>query len=186
MRSPVFTHLNATLQGLTTIRAYGAQNILRNEFDKHQDLHTSAWFMYIATSSAFGFYLDILCFIFTAIVTFSFLTFTGDFMGGQVGLAITQAAALTGLVQWGLRQSAEVANQAMSVERILEYTQLPVEKQPDVPKTPKNDWPLNGRLALNNMGLKYYNDGPFVIKNLDLVIQPKEKVTTRMQFLVYH
>lgn len=72
-RSPVFTHLNATLQGLTTIRAYGAQDILRAEFDKHQDLHSSAWFMYIASSSAFGFALDVLCFIFTGLVTFSFL-----------------------------------------------------------------------------------------------------------------
>lgn len=75
VRSPVFTHLNATLQGLTTIRAYGAQDILQNEFDKHQDLHTSAWFMYIASSSAFGFALDVLCFIFTGIVTFSFLMY---------------------------------------------------------------------------------------------------------------
>ncbi|KAJ8933694.1 hypothetical protein NQ314_013860 [Rhamnusium bicolor] len=138
MRSPVFTHLNATLQGLTTIRAFGAQNILRDEFDKHQDSHTSAWFMYIAASSAFGFWLDIICFIFVAVITFSFLTFGENLglRGGEVGLAITQAAALTGLVQWGMRQSAEVANQLMSVERVLEYKTLPQEKQPDIPKKP--------------------------------------------------
>ncbi|KAJ8951065.1 hypothetical protein NQ318_003763 [Aromia moschata] len=136
MRSPVFTHLNATLQGLTTIRAFGAQDILRNEFDKHQDCHTSAWFMYIAASSAFGFWLDILCFIFVGIITFSFLTFALGLDGGKVGLAITQAAALTGIVQWGLRQSAEVANQLMSVERVLEYTNLPQETQPQNPVKP--------------------------------------------------
>lgn len=75
MRSPVFTHLNATLQGLTTIRAFGAQDILSAEFDKHQDYHTSAWYMYISTSSAFGFWLDIFCTVFVAFITFSFLSF---------------------------------------------------------------------------------------------------------------
>ena len=72
-RSPVFTHLNATLNGLSTIRAYRAQTILKTEFDKFQDVHTSSWFMFIATSTAFGFSLDVFCFIFTALVTFSFV-----------------------------------------------------------------------------------------------------------------
>ncbi|KAJ8918369.1 hypothetical protein NQ315_008063 [Exocentrus adspersus] len=178
MRSPVFTHLNATLQGLTTIRAFEAQNILRDEFDKHQDYHTSAWFMYIAASSAFGFWLDILCFIFIGIITFSFLTF-GEYLGlrgGEVGLAITQAGALTGIVQWGMRQSAEVTNLLMSVERLLEYKYLPQEKQPDVPKVPRKTWPDKGEITFNHMGLRYVENGSPVLKNLNLVIKPTEKV----------
>lgn len=179
MRSPVFTHLNATLNGLTTIRAFSAENILRDEFDKHQDNHTAAWFMYIAASSAFGFYMDLICFIFITLITFSFLIFGQDGLGmnaSNVGLAITQAISLSMMVQWGLRQSAEVANQLMSVERVLEYKQLPPEKQPEKPANVSKTWPNNGVIKFEEMGLKYDDNGALVLKNLNLTIQPSEKV----------
>lgn len=74
VRSPVFSHLSATLQGLTTIRAFGQHEILQKEFDKHQDYHSSAWFMFLSTSQAFGFYLDCFSFIFNTAVIFLLMT----------------------------------------------------------------------------------------------------------------
>lgn len=47
-----------------------------------------------------------------------------------MGLAITQTMALSGMVQWGMRQSAEVSNQLTAVERIVEYTEL--ESEPNL------------------------------------------------------
>ncbi|XP_015596918.1 multidrug resistance-associated protein 4 isoform X2 [Cephus cinctus] len=193
-RSPVFTHLNATLNGLPTIRAYGAQEILKQEFDRFQDVHTSSWYMFIATSTAFGFSLDVFCLLFTTVVTYSFLLLGGDFSSGEVGLAITQVMAMTGMIQWGMRQSAEVTNQMMAVERILEYTQLPPEpnlcdKGDSFRKMKKDDskeynrgssvspnWPTEGCIKFTNVFLRYADGEPPVLKGLNFVIRPTEKV----------
>ncbi|XP_066582134.1 probable multidrug resistance-associated protein lethal(2)03659 isoform X2 [Prorops nasuta] len=192
-RSPVFTHLNATLNGLSTIRAYCAQDILKYEFDKFQDVHTSTVYMYIVTSTAFGFSLDCFCFIFTSLVTFSFLLLSGSFTGGEVGLAITQVMAMTGMIQWGMRQSAEVANQMMSVERVLEYTHLPPEENladrgayvkkiykkqilpPPAPRAPKN-WPSEGCIKFKNIFMRYADEEPPVLKGLNIIVYPSEKI----------
>lgn len=126
--------------------------ILVSEFDKYQDVHSSAWFLFISTSRAFSYWLDLMCCAYVAIVTFSFLVletskkflvvivFCVKFFfyyltvqvsyGGEVGLAITQCIGLTGLFQWGMRQSAELENQMTSVERVLEFTK--VEHEPSL------------------------------------------------------
>lgn len=120
----MFSHLTATLQGLPTIRAFGAEEILTKEFDQYQDLHSSAWYIFISSSRAFAFWLDFLCVVYITVVTMSFLLQEDDSsstQGGDVGLAITQSIGLTGMFQWGMRQSTELENQMTSVERVLEY-----------------------------------------------------------------
>ncbi|KAI5713480.1 hypothetical protein M8J76_000230 [Diaphorina citri] len=177
-RSPVFSHLSASLQGLTTIRAFEAQPVLIKEFDNHQDLHSSAWYMFIASNRAFGFWLDAVCLVYIALVTFSFFVTGKHFFGGDVGLAITQAIGLTGMFQWGMRQSAEFVNQMTSVERVLEYSNI--EKEPPLESAlehkPPPGWPDQGRIEFNSMSLRYGPAEPPVLKNLTFTIQPREKV----------
>lgn len=72
-KSPVFSHVSSSLLGLTTIRSACAHNMVRKEFDVHQDLHTSAYYLTIATSTAFGFALDVVSICFIAFITYSFI-----------------------------------------------------------------------------------------------------------------
>ncbi|EFN66324.1 Probable multidrug resistance-associated protein lethal(2)03659, partial [Camponotus floridanus] len=190
-RSPVFTHLNATLNGLTTIRAYCAQDILKQEFDKLQDVHTSTVYAYIVTSAAVGFILDVFCFIFISLGTFSFLLFNQTFSGGEVGLAITQIMGITWIIQWGMRRSAEVTNQMMAVERVLEYIQLTPEpnlrdrgtylKKKDkenlvLPDNAPKRWPEKGSVVFRDVYMRYADEDPPVLKGLNIVIYPGEKI----------
>ena len=83
------------------MRAFNAETLLKNEFDHHQDTHSACWFMFVATSSAFGLLLDIMCWTMIAcILAFYLLVDTGA-SGELVGLALTQVLTLTGMLQWG-------------------------------------------------------------------------------------
>ncbi|CAK1548635.1 unnamed protein product [Leptosia nina] len=176
-RSPVFSHVNATIRGLPTIRSFGAESLLAEEFDRHQDLHSAAWYLFITCSRAFGFFLDIICLLFIICVTFSCLM-KSDIEGSVVGLLITQSISLTGIFQWGMRQSAEMENQMTSVERVVEYTNLPKEStlmgSPSL--EPPEGWPREGAIDFNNLSLKYNLDGPYVLQNLQFNVAPREKI----------
>lgn len=192
------------MDGLSTIRAFGAEKILIDEFDNQQDTHTACWYMYISTSSAFGFTLDIMCFILVFFVIFSLLLMdTGKFKskkikkfkykihkkkkcnlisfdlgvsGDKAGLAITQAMTMTGLLQWGVRHSVEATNQLVSVERILEYSNLESEKQPDTPTQISKSWPLAGRIEFRNVTYKYMYEAEPVLHRVSFIVRSMEKI----------
>ncbi|KAK7083945.1 Multidrug resistance-associated protein 4, partial [Halocaridina rubra] len=176
-RSPVFSHLSASLQGLTTIRAFEAQHIFSNDFDSHQDLHSSAWFLFLCTTRWFGICLDWISCIYIGIVTFSFMG-SKDTLGGDIGLAISSAMMLSGMFQWGVRQSAEVENQMTSVERVLEYSKLEPEAPLDTEKDKslKQGWPEQGKIMFEDVSLQYGNNEPPVLKNLNFCIKASEKI----------
>nr|CAD7463304.1 unnamed protein product [Timema tahoe] len=342
-RSPVFSHLSASMNGLPTIRSSHAQQMVRKEFDHHQskllhtpcnnmddkkkDCHTSAWYLFICSSTAFGLWLDAFSNLFVAVVTFTFLlipegTDTGGLerccclptdldtvnstpssseileaastrsistwsatmwgvvnsfffqelvyrccnrsgvesrnlhkthkllstfqflfveevqadeqsfpdisavssprmlkfyqlrireelnkgtlehlvpvlvwlsswlgcnknidgpsgtFGAGVGLALSQALILTGMVQYGVRQSTEVVSQVTSVERVLEYTNI--EKEPalesESSKKPPSNWPNQGCVKFDDLSLRYDESEAPVLTNLNFTIESMHKV----------
>lgn len=130
----------------------------------------------MATASAFGVSLDFLVYLFIATVIYYFVLFETQATGARVGLAITQSLSLSGLLQWGVRQTAEVANQLMSVERIFEYSQLESEKQPDSPRSVIQGWPAKGQIEFKNVCYRYYAEAEPVIRNLSFCIRSNEKI----------
>lgn len=150
--------------------------MLIEEFDNHQDLHSGCWYMFITTSSAFGLCLDLICLVLVAIVTFFFLLFGEGILGDKVGLAITQAMSMTGMLQWGIRQSAEVSNQLMSVERILEYRDLEAERRPTTVAPLAKLWPERGMIEFRNVVYRYFAEAEPVLKGLSFVVRPQEKI----------
>ncbi|KAJ8938370.1 hypothetical protein NQ318_022868 [Aromia moschata] len=165
------------------------------EFDSLRD-HISTRCLTLVCSEAFGFYLDIISATFLACFTSPVLNFQRrnnisyviiplnhclileNTLSATVGLVISQAMVLTGMLQIGPRQTAEVASNMISVERVLQYCKLdkegPFESHPS--KKPSRDWISAGKIIFKNVYLSYSPEEAPVLKDLSFEIQAGEKV----------
>jgi ATP-binding cassette subfamily C (CFTR/MRP) protein 4 len=183
-RSPVYSSIPSTLEGISVIRAFGAKERFRLEFFAHQDENTRMFFSFLSGSRWLAFRLDGLvsliigCVVFLVVALRTRLNISAGFMG----VLISYLMQLTGLLQWIVRQSSEVENMMVSAERIFEYSKLPQEEEHLKSFSPPSDWPSSGKLVLDKMSLTYPNiqdihgSGTLVLKELELTIPPGTKV----------
>ncbi|KAL1506389.1 hypothetical protein ABEB36_005762 [Hypothenemus hampei] len=170
-RSPLIGHLNATMEGITTIRACNSQKLLVEEFDRHQDLYTSAHYMSFCVRRSFGFFMEILSTMYVTTIIGKLLFFNTGEAGADVGLAITKGSLLVGLVEWALFQLTDLENNMTSVERVLEYSEVPQDNYEGI--KPEN-WPSTGLIVYNSVSLTYRHEK--VLKDISFEIKPKQKI----------
>lgn len=93
---------------------------------------------------------------------------------GDVGLAITQAQMLTGMLQWTIRQYSELENNMTSVERTVEY----VDVEPENKKSGeiRENWPSQGRIQYENVSLTYSTSKEKVLRDVSFEIRAGEKI----------
>ena len=128
-RSPVYSHISATIQGLSSIRAFHEENRVLNKFHFYHNEHTKAWYMKIVTSRWLGMRIDLIGSSFLTIITLSSIPLADskyihynmymhcmhfslilDLDPALVGLSMTYAVTLIGMFQHCIRTSAEVEN----------------------------------------------------------------------------
>uniref|UniRef100_A0A4W2CXI7 Multidrug resistance-associated protein 4 n=1 Tax=Bos indicus x Bos taurus TaxID=30522 RepID=A0A4W2CXI7_BOBOX len=99
-----------------------------------------------------------------------------DLTPGQVGLVLSLALTLMGMFQWCIRQSIEVENLMISVERVTEYTNLKQEARWEYEYRAPPGWPYNGWITFQRINFAYSLDGPPVLVDLSPDIKSGEKV----------
>ncbi len=101
-----------------------------------------------------------MAFLLFVVLSFLIVDFYSDAAtaAGDVGVVLAACIQLTGMLQWGMRQSAELENLMTSVERMLEYGRLDSEAPLDQKGDPdQKEWPSEGRIKFTDVTLKYDN-----------------------------
>jgi len=160
----------------------------------YQDKHTSSFFAYIVTSRWLRFTLELLADLYTSVVLLYFF-FTSNSKAeirewitirhfvctfslpgsSAFGLAMSSSMTLTLSVVVSFANMAEVINQLVSAERVLEYVHLTPEAPLKVEYKLDPNWPKSGNIQMNGVVVAYKN-GPNVLKDIQLNINSGEKV----------
>ncbi|CAL8127058.1 unnamed protein product [Orchesella dallaii] len=180
-RSPIFSHLSTSLCGLSTIRAFGMEEKFVRQFESIHDIHNSVWFMFLSCTRWLGVVVDWVICLFVSSVTLNFLCRFEQFSGYRsavVGVSISCAMTLTSMVQWGMRQTAELENHMIAFERITEYWNLEPEAalESNADQKPPPNWPNAGEIRIQNLCLRFKGSETPILKNLNCTICRGEKV----------
>eukprot|EP00752_Nemacystus_decipiens_P006715 g6038.t1 len=180
-RSPVYSLLSETLDGLVTIRAFSVQHRFLGQFMERVDLNTRAYFAWVYVTRWLGFRLDmVVAMVLTASCFFSVAVneYSDSIDAGLLGAALVYVLQLGGLFQWSVRQAAEVENQMVSAERVLGYCKVSQEAnlESEPAGKPKDNWPTKGGIEIRNMSMRYRHDLPPVLKDLTLSLKGGSRV----------
>ncbi|KAJ3208336.1 Multidrug resistance-associated protein 4 [Dinochytrium kinnereticum] len=139
-RSPVYSNIPATLEGLSIVRAFGAETRFLTRFSELQNSNTRIAVCFLSAVRWLGLRLDLISALFLIVVAFLSVVVKNrpglNLSASTVGLVLSYALQLMGLLQWCFRQSAEVENLMTATERVIEYTDLPTEFKPLPPTNP--------------------------------------------------
>lgn len=178
-RSPVYSLLSCTLEGLPVIRCFGATDMFFDSFLELQNENTRSLFSYIGIARWFSFNIDMLCsaFFYNSFVVMSLLVGRRLRMPDlKMGLIYCQK--LSELVTWTGKMIAELDNNMTSVDRISAYTTIECEGPYDTPEDQllPYPWPEHGCIEFRNVTLRYPSRIQPSLHSVTCRIAPGEKI----------
>ena len=170
-RSPIYSHFSETINGVSTIRAYGVSGRFIRLSDDKVDANQVCYYPSAIANCWLAVRLEFLanCIIFFAALLA--VISKGTLNGGAIGLSISYALNITLVLNVGVRMFAELENNVVAVERIDEYCQIESEADWYSSNPPADEWPEEGRVQFVEYGLRYREGLDLVLKGIDINVQ---------------
>ncbi|XP_057971356.1 ABC transporter C family member 2 [Malania oleifera] len=181
-RSPVYAQFAEALNGLSTIRAYKAYDRMAGINGKSMDNNVRFTLVNMSANRWLAIRLETLGGLmiwFTA--TFAVMqngrAANQEAFASTMGLLLSYALNITGLLTGVLRLASLAENSLNSVERVGTYIDLPSEAPSVIESNrPSPGWPSSGSITFEDIVLRYRPELPPVLHGLSFTICPSDKV----------
>lgn len=180
-QSPTFTYLKESLEGVSSIRAFGKEMQCEEQMQQLIDTNSKVFYSTFAASSWLSTMIQFLSLL-MVVPVLCFSVFTSGFVNaGFIAIALTNALSIGGTLQGIVQSYIAMEISLVSIERIKEYIDLPGEAETRslfALPMPDTAWPSTGEIEFKNFSTGYRADDPdeCVLKNINLKIKAGSRV----------
>ncbi|XP_031269972.1 putative ABC transporter C family member 15 isoform X2 [Pistacia vera] len=176
-KAPILHHFSESIAGAATIRCFNQEDrFLMRSLGLVDDysriaFHNSGTMEWLCVRINFLFN-----FVFF-LVLIILVTFPLAIDPSLAGLAVTYGLNLNVLQAWVIWNLCNVENKMISVERILQFTNIPSEAPLEIKDCrPDSEWPTSGNIELKNLHVQYTPSLPMILKGITCTFPGEKKI----------
>ncbi|QYT05697.1 MRP-type ABC transporter [Trichoderma simmonsii] len=176
LRSTVFAKFGEGLTGVASIRAYGLKSRFIKDLRDSIDEMNGAYFLTYSNQRWLSLRLDLIGNL--LVFTVGILVVTSRFSVNPSigGLVLSYILSIVQMLQFSIRQLAEVENGMNAVERLRYYGNELEEEAPLHTVDVRESWPEKGEIVFDNVEMRYRENLPLVLKGLSIHIKGGERI----------
>ena len=176
LRSDVFARFSEAVSGTSSIRAYGLQDHFVKGLRASVDQMNSAYYLTFSNQRWLSVRLDTIGNL--LVFTTGILVVTSRFNVSPSisGLVLSYILSIVQMIQFTVRQLAEVENAMNATERIHYYGTELDEEPPLILAKVDPAWPQSGQITFDDVEMRYRAGLPLVLRGLTMTVQGGERI----------
>ncbi|ULT79395.1 hypothetical protein L3Y34_010196 [Caenorhabditis briggsae] len=176
-RSPIYSHFQESIQGASSIRAFGVVDQFIEQSQQRVDDYLVAYYPSVVANRWLAVRLEMVgnLIVLSAAGAAVYFRDSPGLSAGLVGLSVSMALNITQTLNWAVRMTSELETNIVAVERIKEYTITPTEGNNSKALGSPN-WPERGEISIKNFSIRYRPGLELVLHGVTAHVEPSEKI----------
>ncbi|KAE9983445.1 hypothetical protein EG328_009937 [Venturia inaequalis] len=175
-KSPLYSHLTETLEGLTTIRAFGWETFSIAKQTEILDHSQKPYYMLLCVQRWLNLVLDLMVTALAVIVVTLAVNLRASTSAGLLGIALNNIISFNQSLSSLVNSWTSLETSLGAIARVKSFAATtPSENKPTNTSSPPPEWPTSGAVEFRNISVQY-NSSSHALKDLSMSISPGQKI----------
>lgn len=175
-KSPLYSHLTETLEGLTTIRAFGWETFSIAKQTEILDHSQKPYYMLLCVQRWLNLVLDLMVTALAVIVVTLAVNLRASTSAGLLGIALNNIISFNQSLSSLVNSWTSLETSLGAIARVKSFAATtPSENKPTNASSPPPEWPTSGAVEFRNVSVQY-DSSSHALKDLSITISPGQKI----------